>query len=298
MDVRALLDSLCRSAGACRWGVADAAPVATADAALYDAWTARGAHGCMAYMERYADIRRDPRLLLDGARSVLVCAFSYRQPVHSVHISDYALGADYHGALRERMERVAAALREALGGDTRVCVDSAPLRERYWAVRAGVGTTGLSGRLIVPGAGADVLLAELLTTAALPPSAPLDRPLCDGCGACVRACPAGALDGRCLSCLTIELRGELPEGTDLHGRLVGCDVCSAVCPASRREAAQGCPGVIDELHARPEVLALTPADAAAMTRGRFKALFARSPVMRLRLDGLRRNAFHILNNNS
>ena len=189
MDVRALLDSLCRSAGACRWGVADAAPVATADAALYDAWTARGAHGCMAYMERYADIRRDPRLLLDGARSVLVCAFSYRQPVHSVHISGYALGADYHGALRERMERVAAALREALGGDTRVCVDSAPLRERYWAVRAGVGTTGLSGRLIVPGAGADVLLAELLTTAALPPSAPLDRPLCDGCGACVASSP-------------------------------------------------------------------------------------------------------------
>lgn len=305
MDVIALLDSLCRRAGACRWGVADAAPVDASDAALYDAWTARGAHGCMAYMERYADIRRDPRLLLEGARSVVVCAFSYRQPVHSAHISDYALGADYHGALRERMEGVATGLREALGGATRVCVDSAPLRERYWAVRAGVGGTGLSGRLIVPGAGADVMLAELITTTVLPPSKPLGRSVCDGCRACVRACPAGALDGsggvdarRCLSCLTIEHRGELPEGTDLHGRLVGCDVCSAVCPASRREASQGCPDVIDELRARPEVLALTPADAAAMTRGRFKALFARSAVMRLRLDGLRRNAFHILNNNS
>lgn len=300
-DIAMTLDALCREAGACRWGVAEAGPVAEADVALYGAWLERGAHGPMAYMERYPDVRRDPRLLLEGARSILVCAFSYRQRRHSAHISDYALGSDYHGALRVRLEELARKLRGSVGGDTRVCVDSAPLRERYWAVRAGVGTVGLSGRLIVPGAGADVVLGEVLCTAALPPSAPLGKELCDGCRRCVNACPAGALDGRggvdgrlCLSCLTIEHRGELPAGTRLHGRLAGCDVCGAVCPASRREADSGGAETIDELRARPDVLALTPAEAAVMTRGRFKAMFGGSAIMRLRVDGLRRNARIVL----
>ena len=296
-----MLAALCHEAGACAWGVAAAAPVSPDDRHIYEQWLQRGAHGPMAYMERYPELRSDPRTLLEGARSLIVCAFSYLQPHHSPYISDYALGSDYHGVVRERLERVAAAVRAAAGGETRVCVDSAPLRERYWAVRAGVGTVGLSGKLIVPGAGADVVLGEVLTTAELPTTPPLSVELCDGCGRCVEACPAGALDGRggvdarkCLSCLTIEHRGDFPRGTQLHGRLVGCDVCSRVCPASSREAMSGAPVVVDEMLARPEVLALTPEEAATMSRGRFNSMFRRSAVMRLRLDGLRRNALHVL----
>jgi len=300
-----MLDALCRKAGACAWGVAEAGPVDDADNALYAAWIARGCHGPMAYMERYADLRADARALLPGALSVLVCAFSYRQTLHSSYIADYALGSDYHIVLRERLGLVAASLRDSLGCDTRVCVDSAPLRERYWAVRAGVGTVGLNGKLLVPGAGSDVVLGEVLATAWLPSSRPLAVNLCDSCGRCIEACPAGALDGhggvdarRCLSCLTIEWRGPFPEGTHLHGRLVGCDVCSRVCPANAREVAAGCAETVQELQARPDVAALTPDGAATLTRGRFASLFRQSAVMRLRLDGLRRNALHILNNDN
>lgn len=296
----ATVSRLCASAGACACGVAAAAPVGADDMDILDRWLAAGRHGCMAYMERYRDLRADPRSLLPGARSVLVCAFACRQSSHSPFIADFALGTDYHTVLRERMEGVASALRYAFGGDTRVCVDSAPLRERYWAVRAGVGTIGLNGKLFVPGAGCDVLLAEILATAALPPTPAAAPQACGACRRCVEACPARALDGRggvdarrCLSCLTMEWRGPFPPGTVLRGHLAGCDVCSRVCPANVGE-----PPVLPELQARPVLLALTPAAVAAMGRGAFSALCSGTPLMRLRHSGLRRNALNITDNPS
>ncbi len=292
----AFLGPLCREAGALAWGVAEAGPVDDADTRLLREWLDAGRHGCMDYMERYGELRADPRLLLEGARSVVVCAFSYRRDRHNPWISDYALGADYHGVLRERLVPVAAAIESRCGGATRVCVDSAPLRERYWAERAGVGRCGLSGKLLVPGAGSEVFLAEILTTAAIAPTAPLQEDVCTRCGRCVRACPGGALDGsggvdarRCLSCLTVEWRGDFPAGTRLHGRLAGCDACSAACPLS-----QGPATAVPGLGARPEILDMTPARALALTRGAFRAICSGTPLMRLRLDGLRRNAAAIL----
>lgn len=290
----AQIASLCAAAGACRSGVARAGAVDAADMALLDHWLADGRNGCMDYMERYRELRADPRTLLDGARSVVVCAFACRQDRHNPHIADYALGSDYHSVLRMRLEPVAEALRGHFGGDTRVCVDSAPLRERYWAVQAGVGTTGLNGQLFVPGTGCSVLLAEILCTAELPATPPLDEKMCTGCGACVRACPVQALDGqggvdgrRCLSCLTLEWRGPLPEGTNLHGHLAGCDICARVCPANHGHAPAA---VVSELQPRPEILGLTPAEAATMGRGTFGRIFSGTALMRLRLAGLRRNA--------
>ncbi|MDE6286269.1 MAG: DUF1730 domain-containing protein [Muribaculaceae bacterium] len=288
----AFLDTLCRDAGAIAWGVAAAGPVEDADHGIYAAWISSGGHGCLQYMERYPDVRSDPRLLLEGARSIVVCAFSYRRRDHNPWISDYALGGDYHTVLRECLAPVGAAIERRCGGATRVCVDSAPLRERYWAERAGVGRCGLSGKLLVPGAGSEVFLAEILTTAAIAPTSPLDDEICTRCGRCVQACPAGALDGRgrvdasrCLSCLTVEWRGPLPPGTNLHGRLAGCDVCSRVCPLSQGPATS-----VPGLQPRAEILAMTPSRALALTRGTFKSTFAGTALMRLRLDGLQRNA--------
>lgn len=299
--IHAMLDTLCRRAGAIAWGVAEAAPVAEADGRLYDAWLARGAHGPLAYMERNGAVRRDPRLLLDGARSIVVAAFAIRQRRHSAHIADFALGSDYHDVLRARLSPVAEAIEAEFGGATRICVDSAPLRERYWAERAGVGKCGLNGRLIVPGYGSDVLLAEVLAEAPLPPTPELARELCGACRLCVEACPAGALDGRggvdarrCLACATIEMRGPLPPGTRLHGRLAGCDTCGRVCPLNA-PAAVAAIEPLPELQPREEVLALTPRAAAELDSEAFARIFRGSAVRRLKLEGLRRNALHIIN---
>ena len=287
------LEEPLRAAGAVAWGVAEAAPVDDGARELYDAWIASGCHGCMDYMERYPELRADPGLLLEGARSVVVCAFSYHRSCHNPWISDYALGGDYHAVLRECLAPVAAEIERHCGGSTRICVDSAPLRERYWAERAGVGRCGLSGKLLVPGVGSEVFLAEILATARIAPTSHLEKEVCTRCGRCVQVCPAGALDGhggvdarRCLSCLTVEWRGEFPAGTRLHGRLVGCDVCSRVCPLSLQAPEASVPG----LQARPEILGMTPEGALALTRGGFKSIFSGTAIMRLRLDGLRRNA--------
>lgn len=259
-------------------------------------WIAAGRHADMSYMERYADVRSDPRLLLPGAATLLVAAFPYQlRPERcgvALPIAGYALGRDYHEVVRERMQRFAAMLTARWGGDTRVCVDTAPLRERYWAERAGLGRIGLNNQLIVPGLGSNVVLGTLLWSVAVDGS---DRPLpghCGRCGACVRACPAGALsaDGsgvdarRCLSYLTIEHRGEFPPGTDLCGRLYGCDLCQRVCPWNSRQAEP-----LPEFMPSQALRRLTEADVAAMTQPQFSTLFSHSAIKRTKLAGLQRN---------
>lgn len=291
----AILD-LARRQGACAAGFAAAVPVDDAEMERYRAWLASGCNAGMDYLDRYDDIRRDPDLLLPGAASVLCMAFAYGSENRHPLFADYALGEDYHTVLRRRLEPVAEAMRDAVAGSqTRICVDTAPVRERYWAVQAGLGFTGLNNMLIVPGAGSRVFLAEIFWTAAAEASAPCARSACDGCGACVRACPGGALDGcgaldarRCMSYLTIEHRGELPPQVDLrHRRIYGCDVCQDVCPHNRLPQPAA---TLDEFRPSERLLALSLGDVAHMTPSAFRAVFSNSAVRRARLDGLRRNA--------
>lgn len=287
------LRRLAAEAGAVACGVAEAGPVDDEAAARYHSWIASGRHASMEYMERYDEVRRDPRLLLEGARSLIVCAFSYyTDEAVTLPVAMYARGRDYHEVVRQRLTAMATRLTEAYGGTTRVCVDTAPLRERYWAARCGVGIIGMNNQLIVPGAGSYVCVGTVLWTQPLAPTPPLEGH-CGRCGRCVEHCPAGALgaDGaaldarRCLSYLTIEHRGELPEGTDLHGRLYGCDVCQRVCPWNRDVT----PTSITEFRPSEELAALTMADVAAMTQERFSALFRHSAIKRTKLAGLQRN---------
>lgn len=298
-------------AGAASWGVAEVSPVDAEAAERYRRWIDAGYHGAMGYLAANCDVRDNPALLLEGARSMIIGAFSYAPATPEAArlgfgspIARYALGLDYHYVLRERLAPLAAELERLSGTPSRICIDSAPLRERYWAEKAGVGRIGRNGQLIVPGVGSLVFIAVILTGAALQPTQPSTSVCPPGCGACLRKCPVGALKGngivearKCLSYLTIEYRGELTPADDLKGRLCGCDACLEACPENRA-ALSGQLGpevpVIDEFQPHAEAAEITPRQAAQITTGQFKKLFANTPVIRLRPQLLRRNAHHLL----
>lgn len=300
------LASLMSATGACAWGIAEAVPVDDAAHNLYLDWISRGCHGSMAYLDRYHDVRRDPRLLLDPVPSrawIISAAFPYFNPLPPaapLRWARYALGRDYHEELRERLTPVASWLTSLTpGSQARITVDTAPLRERYWAVRAGIGFIGLNGQLIVPGYGSWVLLAEIVTSQPLTPSPPCTLS-CSRCMRCVRACPGTALDcsgaidaRRCLSYLTIESRDDRlthPSGTDMHllmgRRVYGCDTCQEVCPHNLQVPVSSIPA----FSPRPGVLSLSAADILAMDRPAFSALMTQSAIKRAKLAGLQRNA--------
>lgn len=298
----ACFDTIFEGSGVVRFSIAAVDEVDPLARQRYDQWLAKGHNGYMDYLQRYDDVRNNPALLLPGARSIICCAFAYtpprRLPPMKARIASYALGTDYHEVVREKLLSVAEKLREATGGETRVCVDTAPLRERYWAQRSGLGFIGCNNHLFLPGLGSCFFLGEILTTAQLPPT-PVQVPdTCLECGRCVKACPTAALspDGavnasRCLSYLTIEHRGPFPEGTDLHGQLYGCDICAAVCPLN----ANAMPSeVLPELQPRPELLQLSVENAASLSQAEFSRLFSHSAIKRTKLAGLVRNADSIL----
>ncbi|HET6344816.1 MAG TPA: tRNA epoxyqueuosine(34) reductase QueG, partial [Myxococcota bacterium] len=235
--------------GFCRVGFTPVTPLERSAQAL-DAWIAAGHHGEMGYMAAHG--RRDePDKVLSGARSLIVVALAYaggeaaplaptddRRP--RGFVARYARGADYHLVLKEKLARLADACAEIVGRPVaaRPCVDTAPLLERGYAERAGIGFTAKSTMTLAPGIGTYFLLGELLLDVDLPPSSPV-APRCGGCTRCLDACPTGAFVGpymldarRCISYLTIELRGAIPRDLrPLMGTWVfGCDICQEVCP--------------------------------------------------------------------
>lgn len=295
-----LRESLRRSfleAGALRCGFAAVQPVDDTAVDRYRQWIASGAHASMTYLENYPDIRRDPALLLEGARTLIVCLFPYLSPVTrsaGPHIAEYALGADYHIELRRTLIPVCDSLKASFGGEARICVDTAPLRERYWAVRAGLGYIGRNCQLIVPGFGSAFFIAVVLWTGVVTPDEPCPSDagaVCGTCSQCVSACPGRALDGsgtldarRCLSFLTIENRGDMPSGTCLGNNIYGCDVCRLVCPYSRPVDPQR---VLPAFAPRQELLALDVDEWLAMTSSAFKRLTAGSAMRRTSLSHIR-----------
>ncbi|MCM1292450.1 MAG: tRNA epoxyqueuosine(34) reductase QueG [Bacteroides sp.] len=286
---------LTEGCGATQHGIARLEPVDAEHSDLYRRWVEARKNGEMAYLERYDDVRHDPRLLLDGARSIISFAFPYYHPDARprLRIARYALGRDYHEVVRQRLSVVAQAIENRYGGATRVCVDTAPLRERYWATRSGLGVIGLNNQLIIPGSGSYFFLGFILTTCAFTPTADRIQADCGRCGRCIAACPAGALsaDGscdasKCLSYLTIEHRGDFPDGTNLHGCFYGCDRCAEVCPHNSAPTVTS----IEEFTPSEEIMALTADDIQSLTPERFSAIFRHSPMKRAKLAGLQRNA--------
>jgi epoxyqueuosine reductase len=288
---RAITDAGAVAAG---FAVATEMPCGVADA--YRKWVAENRHGEMAYLAAHDAVRFDPRELLAGAHTVISIAFPYRPAggYHHPHIADYALGQDYHMVLRARLAPVVELIAEQFGGTSRVCVDTAPIPERWWAVQAGVGFVGRNHQLIVPGVGAGVFLAEIITTLQLEPDEPC-RLSCNGCGRCIKACPGGALEAdgnfdarRCISYLTIEYRGDLPDEANLGPRIYGCDVCRRVCPMEAPEP----PEAPEEFAPDPRLLALDRRALASLTSGDWRRLTAKSAMRRVALKQLRRNINH------
>lgn len=314
--------------GAYACGVVRAMPVTAEAVARYEEWLADGNAGNMDYLWRYGEVRRDPRLLLDGegARTLIVTLFAYQDNVHPAegvpYIAHYALGQDYHDVLRRRLKTVIGQLRPRFGGKWRICVDSAPLMERYWAARAGLGVIGDNGCLIVPGVGANFFIATIVTTAQMPTDDPVEGTShCLGCGRCVRACPTGALRGdgsvdarRCISYLTIESHDGIPADIPTGNTLYGCDVCRRACPLAccKTDIGQGrqlehsenlensehssvstsgkfaeTMTVLPEFTPDSRLLSMTVADWRALDDEGYAALTAHSAMRRISLDKLR-----------
>ena len=298
-DIATMIKSQAASLGFDACGFAAATPVTDEAVARYNRWLEQGYNGCMQWAAGHNDLRRDPAMLLEGAQTVISLAMNYFparfQPPGTLRVAYYAYGRDYHEVLREKMTTMAHFIEEITHCATRPCVDSAPIRERYWAQQAGIGFIGRNNCLIIPGKGSFFFLGEIVTTAQLPPDEPCTL-TCGDCGKCVEACPAGALTpqgavdaSRCLSCLLIENHAEqLPDwvGDVIGDRVVGCDECQLCCPHNARAVAT----TIEDFAPTEAVMTLTRERIEAMTSGDFKRTFAHSAIARLRYKTLLRNA--------
>ena len=261
----------------------------------FNKWIEDGFNGCLDYMKNYPDLRENPTLLFPGTKTIICLALNYypavKQPVDVPQFSYYAYGRDYHKVARKLAKPIVEYIK-SLGGECRICVDSAPIRERYWAQKAGIGFIGMNNQLILPDKGSYFFLAEILTTLEIAPDEPCTL-TCGNCGNCMKACPASAISGdcridasRCLSSLTIE-SPELPEDTarTLGNRVYGCDKCQQVCPHNKSAV----PTTVEEFSPTEEFLALNEEKLLSMTEEDFNRIFQHSAVKRAKHARLMRN---------
>ena len=282
-------------------GFAKAEPVSEEMARVLDCWTDKGYHADMQYMERNRHLRLDPTQLVPGCRTLIVVALNYYPkqllPTEGYQIAYYAYGKDYHRVMKDKLYQLLSYIKTLMphvGG--RAFCDTAPLLERYWAMKAGLGFIGLNRQLIIPGKGSYFFLGVLAVDAeveGLSDSSTIEGISCGSCKRCLMACPTGALtlDGidchRCLSYLTIEHRGPIPDAMaqKLGRRIYGCDTCQKVCPHNKN--AQSTEETAFDMPS--EVANLTVQEWRELTPERYKALFKHSAMERAGYEGLMRN---------
>lgn len=262
------------------------------EAPRLESWLNRNLHGRMSYMANHFDKRLDPRKLVDGARSVVSLLLNYyppddaRQPAEAPQVSKYAYGRDYHFVIKDKLHALLARMQAEIGEvGGRVFVDSAPVMDKAWAKRAGLGWMGRSTNLITPRVGSFYFIAELILDLDIEPD---PGPLPDYCGSCTRcvdACPTDALSvpyevdaTRCISYLTIELRDRLPAeyAGKLAGWAFGCDICQDVCPWNRFARPHQEPQFLPH----PKLPEMNAADWQEITQELFRELFRDSAVQR------------------
>ena len=263
-------------------------------------WLNRQMHGQMSYMANHFDKRLDPRLLVDGARSVISLLLNYypaeedQLPPDTLQISKYAYGRDYHFVIKDKLKTLLADIQQEVGEvGGRVFVDSAPVMDKVWAKKSGLGWVGKNSNLITPGVGSFYFIAELILDLDLPPDGPI-KDYCGTCRKCMDACPTNAIsepyvvDGsKCISYFTIELKDQIP--TEVGGKfgnwVFGCDICQDVCPWNRFAK----PHQEPQFQAHPQLKEMSSADWQEITHELFTELFRQSAVKRTGYAGLTRN---------
>lgn len=267
------------------------------EAPRLEKWLKEHKHGQMTYMENYFDKRLDPRLLVEGAKSVISLMYNYypseKQNEGTPKISKYAYGKDYHEVIKDKLTEFLNSLKENIGDvNGRVFVDSAPVLEKTWAAKSGLGWIGKNANLISKQSGSFYFLAELIIDIELEYDGPI-KDYCGTCTKCIDACPTEAIvepyvvDGsKCISYLTIELKENIP--TEFKGKMdnwaFGCDVCQDVCPWNSFSKTHNQP-----LFTNKTLLNLSEKEWHEMTEETFKVVFKGSAVKRTKYAGLKRN---------
>lgn len=269
-----------------------------AEAPKLEEWLKRGYHGKMGYLENHFEKRLDPTKLVPGAKSVVSLVYNYypekdRASNNKPKIAKYAYGQDYHFVVKEKLKEFMSRLQEEIGEvDGRVFVDSAPVHERAWAAKSGLGWIGKNSLLLNREMGSFFFLAELIIDLELEPDGPM-KDYCGTCTACQDACPTDAIpapyvvDGsRCISYLTIELKDEIPTEfkNKMEGWAFGCDICQDVCPWNRFSQPHGEPAF------KPQGWEeFSKQEWEEMTKEVFQKVFKKSAVKRTKFEGLKRN---------
>lgn len=296
-------------------GLAKAIRVGKDEEELQRRWIANGKYGNMTYLANNLEIRLDPRLLLDNAKTIISVALNYTPkeciPEHQPQMAAYAYGLDYHDVVRKKLHQLASNIGLARDGNIkelekqpyRVCVDTAPILERYWAQQAGLGWRGKNNQLIIPHAGSMFFLGELIIAQE---ADYYDSPMANHCGICtycIDACPTHALSSdkdfdasKCLSYITIENRET--EITDeiahtMGNTFYGCDRCQQACPWNRFAT----PNDIPELQPKQELLNMTWDKWLALSEDEYKKLFKGCAAKRAKYAGIMRNIRAINKNN-
>ncbi len=276
------------------------------EAPKLEQWLKDGMNGEMGYMENHFDKRLDPRLLVDGAKSVISFLYNYYSPQQQLdpqapRISKYAYGEDYHFVVKDKLKELLQYINETIGEVSgRAFVDSAPVLERAWAAKSGLGWVGKNANIINKGHGSFFFLSELIIDLPLD----YDKPATDHCGtctACIDACPTQAIvqpnivDGsKCISYFTIELKEAIPN--EVKGKfdnwMFGCDVCQDVCPWNRFAT----PHREERFAPSNDLMQMTKQDWIDISEDVFAKIFKNSPVKRTKYNGLKRNIDFIYSN--
>ena len=269
------------------------------DARPLENWLQNHYHGQMQYMENYFDKRLDPTLLVEGSKSVISLSYNYFPEENisgsdTFKISKYAYGQDYHEIIKAILEEMVAELKEEIGDfHCRVFTDSAPVLERSWARKSGIGWVGKNANLITKQSGSFYFLAEIICDLDLSE----DEPTTDHCGTCrkcIDACPTEAIvsekiiDGsKCISYATIELKNEIPESfsNNMENWMFGCDICQDVCPWNRFSV----PHNQEKFKPNHHLKSYTKQDWQELSQEIFSEIFRKSPVKRTKFAGLKRN---------
>ena len=309
-------------------GIARAEPVDAETAAAVRGWISKGSQATMDYMANYTEKRLNPCLLVPGTKSIVSLAMNYApaqtMPETEYQLAVYAYGQDYHDVMKAKLRQLAALIANKFEGESdsevgendgdstaittpktnetseepvgeiRVFVDTAPVLERYWAQRAGLGWIGKNHQLIIPRAGSMFFLGEIFLPYEFDS---YDSPMpsrCGNCRRCIEACPTCAITDewgfdseKCLSYQLIENRGELSEQAkqSMGTTIYGCDRCQTACPWNKFAT----PNTTPEFQPKSELLAMTKADWHNLTIDEYRALFKGSAVKRVKFDGLKRN---------